>query len=77
MVPFSCSKQARAVTSRRNSSSSLGGPGSAQGGEDNQSRGRVSQKDLPSLLISGRLEGHFPSAHPHPQLTSRPCSLPS
>lgn len=40
MVPLSCSKQVRAVTPRWNSSSSLGGPGSAQGGEDNQDRGR-------------------------------------
>ena len=47
VVPLSCSKQVRAVTSRWSSSSSLGGPGSAQGGEDNQDQGRVSQKDPP------------------------------
>ena len=82
MVPLSCSKQVRAVTPRWNSSSSLGGPGSAQGGEDNQDRGRVSQKDpprtCPAVQSSGSnsvlpLRGHgFSSGRLEPPLPRDP-----
>ena len=60
VVPLSCSKQVRAVASRWNSSSSLGGPGSAQGGEDNQDQGRVSQKDPPRTCPAVQSSGSNP-----------------